>query len=494
MSENEFCCYLGFKTKLDPTKAQAEYFARACGTARLVFNWGLGQWKKQYEEYKNGLRSCPPNAADLKKQLTQQKKEGEKFFWMKKVTKCAPQYALTDLGIAFKHFFEDPENFEYPKFKKKGSRRDSFRLDNSQFKVENNRIRIPHIKWVRMHERLRFRGAKLLWATISREADGWYVGITLELHDLDHLSPAENQGRIGVDLGVKNFATLSNGLVFEGPKPLKKYSKKLARLQRKFARTEKSSRNRVKLRTCIARLHKKISDVRLNAIHQLTSFLTANYSVICIEDLNVKGMMKNHCLARAISDMGFYEFRRQMEYKVKQRGGRLVIASRWFPSSRMCRFCGLKNKDLKLKDRWWTCPHCGLFIPDRDLNAAINLRNYINRVDKTDSCSDSGSVAVNNQKRNAVTSESYPDVSPAGEDPSRLKATAERLGCQSTMQTCRKTLAGNDATDPGENSKAFYYGVGSDDWGSQRNSLPGSFGAEVVSMQTVNVQVCVEAQ
>ena len=494
MSENELCWYLGFRTKLDPTKEQAEYFARACGTARLVFNWGLGQWIKQYEEYKNGLRSSPPKIKDIKKQLTQLKKEGEKFFWMKKVTKCAPQYALTDLGIAFEHFFDNPDDFKYPNFKKKGSSKDSFRLDNYQFKVENNRIRVPHVGWVRMHERLRFRGAKLLWATISREADGWYVSITLELHDLDHLSPAKNQGRIGVDLGVKNFATLSNGLVFEGPKPLKKYSEKLAKLQRKFSRTEKNSRNRAKLRIKIARLHKKISDIRLDAIHKLTAFLTANYSEVCIEDLSVKGMMSNHHLARAISDMGFREFRRQMEYKMKLRGGRLVIASRWFPSSKMCRFCGLRNKDLKLKQRLWVCPHCGRIIVDRDVNAAINLCNYIDRVDKSDSCSDSGSVAVSNQKRNAVTSESYPDVSPAGEDPSRLKATAERQGCQSTKQTCRKTLAGNDAADPGENSKAFYYGVGSDDWGSQWNSLPGSFGAEVVSKQTVNVQVYSEAQ
>ena len=179
---------------------------------------------------------------------------------------------------------------------------------------------------------------------------------------------------------------------------------------------------------------------------------------------------------------------------MKQRGVRLIIASRWFPSSKMCRFCGLTNKALKLKHRLWVCPHCGRIIVDRDVNAAINLCNYIDRVDKSDSCSDSGRAAASSQKGNAVSSESYPDVCPAGEDPSRLKAAAERQGCQSTMQTCRKTLAGNDAADPGENSKAFYYGVGSDDWGSQRNSLPGSFGAEVVSKQTVNVQVCSEAQ
>ena len=126
MSESELCWYLGFRTKLDPTKEQAEYFSRASGTARLVFNWGLGHWIKQYEEYKNGLRSSPPNIKDIKKQLTQLKKEGEKFFWMKKVTKCAPQYALTDLGMAFEHLFDNPGDFKYPNFKRKGPSETAF--------------------------------------------------------------------------------------------------------------------------------------------------------------------------------------------------------------------------------------------------------------------------------------------------------------------------------------------------------------------------------
>ena len=147
-------------------------------------------------------------------------------------------------------------------------------------------------------------------------------------------------------------------------------------LQEIMSRAKRGSRNRQKLRVRIARLHRRIANIRSHAIHKLTAFLASNYSEVVIEDLNVKGMMANHHLARAIGDVGFYEFRRQLEYKMALRGGLLVVAPRFYPSSKRCRFCGETNKDLTLSDRSWICPHCGETIEDRDLNAALNLFHY----------------------------------------------------------------------------------------------------------------------
>ena len=231
---------------------------------------------------------------------------------------------------------------------------------------------------VKMHEPLRFANAHITRATVSRRADGWYVSLCCRIPDLSHLPPAQNHGTVGVDLGIDTMAVLSDGTRFYAPKPLKRLLYKLKRLQRKLSRAQKGSRNRSSLRVQVARLHRRIADIRLDAIHKVTSYISSNYSRVVIEDLNVRGMMKNHKLARAIADIGFYEFRRQLEYKMKMRGGELIIADRFFPSSKRCRFCGEDNHGLKLSDRSWTCPNkkCGKFIEDRDLNAAINLEHY----------------------------------------------------------------------------------------------------------------------
>ena len=172
------------------------------------------------------------------------------------------------------------------------------------------------------------------------------------------------------------MVTLSDGHVFEAPKPLGKYLQKLKRLQRKMSRTKAKGSNRAKLGKVIARLHRRIADIRNDALHKVTNFIASNYSTVVIEDLNVKGMLKNHKLARCIADVGFGEFRRQLSYKMQLRGGELIVADRWYPSSKMCRFCHCKNEDLTLSDRDWICPHCGSKIEDRDLNAALNLCEY----------------------------------------------------------------------------------------------------------------------
>ena len=367
---------VGFRTKLIVTAPQAQYFARACGTARFAYNWALEKWIEQYRQHKQAPALVPPpNEAALRRELNRIK--GTQFPWMYEVTKCAVQNAIRNLGTAFKNFFSNPKHFKYPKFKKKFVD-DSFTISNDQFKLDEelSRIHIPRLGWVRMCERLRFKGARLLSATISRRADDWYVSISCEIKDLSHLSPAKNHGRVGVDLGISKLATLSDGHVFEAPKPLKSKLGKLRKLQKRLSRASKGSQNRLKLRLRVARLHRSIADIRADALHKLTHFLSANYSTVVIEDLNVKGMMSNRHLSRAIADIGFHEFRRQLAYKMALRGGELIVADRFFPSSRLCRHCGKRNTALELSDRQWQCPHCGCRIEDRDLNAALNLYHY----------------------------------------------------------------------------------------------------------------------
>jgi len=243
-----------------------------------------------------------------------------------------------------------------------------------------------------MHEALRFSG-EVICATISRIADKWFVSLSVKLESAT--ASCENQAVVGVDLGIKSLATLSSGDVFEAPKPLKKSLKKLKRLQRGLCRRQKDSHNRYKLKQQIAKVHAKIVNIRQNSLHQLTNYLTKNFSNIAIEDLNVKGMLANKNLARAIADIGFYEFKRQLEYKSFLRGNYLLTVDKWFPSSKQCSNCGHKKTDLKLSERVYHCDSCGL-ERDRDLNAAINLKNVLNTGSSSEinACRQDGSVTT----------------------------------------------------------------------------------------------------
>lgn len=223
-----------------------------------------------------------------------------------------------------------------------------------------------------MRESLRFIG-KIMSATVSRVADRWFVSITVETESIP-VAQAENQGAVGVDLGVAALATLSTGEVVPGPKAHKALLGRLQRLSRSLSRKVKGSANRRRAKAKLGRLHSRISDIRKDALHKLTTAVTRRFHTIGIEDLNVRGMVKNRRLARAVSDMGFFEFRRQLEYKAAQRGAIVVVADRWYPSSKTCSACGHKLSELPLAVRQWSCPACGA-DHDRDVNAAINLRN-----------------------------------------------------------------------------------------------------------------------
>ncbi|MBK8455151.1 MAG: RNA-guided endonuclease TnpB family protein [Thiofilum sp.] len=362
---------ISHKIRLDPNNQQATYFAKAAGTARFAYNWALAEWQRQYAAWKDDNTQPKPNQMSLRRQLNAIKRE--QFPWMLEVTKNAPQMAIVQLGQAFNHFFAG--RAKYPQFKRKGKSRDSFTLTNDQFSLDTRHIRIPNLGLVRIRETLRFSG-KILSATISRTADHWFASLTVDT-DQNHLSPAENQGVVGVDLGVSALATLSTGEKVVGTKPHKALLSRLQRLSRSLSRKVKGSANRHKAKQKLAKLHARIARIRQDSLHQLTTDLTRRFHTLGIEDLNVSGMVKNRHLSRAISDRGFFEFRRQLEYKAAMRGGVVVVADRFFASSKTCSTpeCGYKVDKLPLSVREWTCPVCGA-IHDRDVNAAINLAHY----------------------------------------------------------------------------------------------------------------------
>jgi len=371
------------KIRLEPNNKQADYFARAAGTARFAYNWGLARWKEQYEAHKVDASVPLPSWCSLSNELNSIKHE--QFPWMTDVTSRAPQQALMNLGVAFNRFFKNKSR--YPKFKKKGTH-DSFSLPSGNFDVDGTRVRIPRLGYVRMSEEIRFKG-RILSATVSRRADQWFISFTIEVDDPPPTPKTRHS--VGVDLGVRTLATLSNGEKIEGPKAHTKFLKKQQRLNRHISRKQKGSKNSHKAKIKLARLHAKIADIRKDSLHKLTTELASNYEVICIEDLNVSGMVKNHNLARAVSDMGFFEFRRQLSYKCEKFGSQLVVIDRWYPSSKTCSECGEVAESMPLSVREWTCDGCGT-THDRDTNAAINIE----RVGlATLSCPTAGSAGSN---------------------------------------------------------------------------------------------------
>ena len=359
---------IAHRIALDPNNVQATYLARAAGVARFAYNWALSEWQRQYAAHEADPKLPTPSQFALRRQLNAIKRE--RFPWMLDVTKNAPQMAIIQLGDAFKNFFA--HRARYPRFRRKGVD-DRFTLTNDQFRVDGKRIHIPKLGWLRMREALRFSG-RIVSATVSRHADRWHVSITVDATEASP-PPAENQGGVvGIDLGVSALATLSTGEQWPGPKALRSLLDRLRRLSRSLSRKVKGSRNRAKAKRRLARLHARIANMRHEGLHKFTTSVTRRFHTIGIEDLNVRGMLGNRCLARAIADMGFYELRRQLSYKAAWRGGQVVVIDRWYPSSKTCSCCGHQLEDLALGTRRWICPACGV-DHDRDVNAAVNLKN-----------------------------------------------------------------------------------------------------------------------
>jgi len=355
-----------YKTELKPNNRQRTLFEQFAETRQFVFNIGLREWKRQYE------RGEKPSAYGLKKQFN-----AVKYDYFPHVTDTpytVTEGAFVDLGNAFKHFFRRVKNGDkkagYPKEKRHPG---GFHLRDTR--VERDRSRLTGTGWVVLKEKgyIPINPLKYgTYATISQRAGRWFISVPV----YEEIPDPENNSIlvIGVDFGIKTLAVCSDGTTFENPKPLRTVQHKLKCLQRELSRRRKGGANWCKTQRKIQRCHAHIANIRKHTLHQISHELVVNRrpAVIAIENLNVSGMAKNHCLAQAVLDCGFYELRRQLEYKAKHHGVEIVIVDRWFPSSKTCSSCGCIKDDLTLSNRTFVCADCG-FELDRDLNAARNL-------------------------------------------------------------------------------------------------------------------------
>jgi putative transposase len=366
----------GYKTELDLNNAQRTACARHAGAARYAYNWGLACKQAAYQA---GEKT--PTAIDLHRKLNVLKKT--ELLWMYDVSKCAPQEALRDLDNAYTHFFRRAREKRagknvkvgFPRFKSKKNGVGSFRL-TGVIHVFEKAIQLPRLGVLRLKERGYFpmNGVHILSATVSEKGGHWFVSLQVE-KDIPDPNRIEKPVA-GVDLGVSRMAQVSDGMVFEGPRALKSALTKLRRFQREVSRRQKGSVNRKKAVGRLARRHARVANIRKNALHQVTTYLTKTKSVIVVENLNVNGMLKNHHLAQAIADVGLFEFRRQLEYKGAWYGCEVKLADRFYPSTKRCSQCGQVKSAMGLDEREYHCASCGLAI-DRDLNAAINLEQLL---------------------------------------------------------------------------------------------------------------------
>jgi putative transposase len=384
---------LSHRIRLDATPAQCDYFARAAGTARRVWNWALAEWQRQVAA---GLR---PDAMALKKQFNMIKYthtdwlDNEGRPWLRAIHRDAHAQPFANLAKELTRYFAARKTGQpayLPRFKKKGCCRDSFYVANDKFRVDGQSVVLPKVGRVALGEAQRFPG-KIMGATLSRQADHWFLAIQVEVPDDIAKRPRTSDCVVGVDLGVSAAATLSTGEKIAAPRPLRAALRRLRIRSRRQSRKVQSAKaaagivgaipketrllrsaNQVKGARRLARLHARIARVRTDFTHKLTTRLCRENQAVAIEDLYVKGMLANARLARSIADVGFYEIRRQLQYKALRYGTVIVLADRWYPSSKLCAVCGQKNATLTLAERAWTCS-CGV-RHDRDMTAAINLQ------------------------------------------------------------------------------------------------------------------------
>jgi putative transposase len=360
----------GYKTELAPDDEQLATLYKHAGAARFAYNWGL-EWKNNVRAY--NMLPHPklkiPTAVDLHKELNRLKKT--KLSWLYEVSKCAPQEALRDLDVAFSNFFGHHAGFPNFKSKKKGA--GSFTLTGA-ISVRPGEVRLPRIGWVRLKERGYISSkAHTNCITVSERAGRWYVAVNVVEERKEPITPLGPVA--GVNRGLNSLALVSDGTVLENPRVLRRYGRKLKHLQRNLSRKQKGSSNRRKTNGALARLNMRVVNTRLDAIQKFTTMLAKTKPVIVVEDLDVKKMMRNHHLARAIADAAWGEMLRQLRYKTRWYGSTLITADRWYPSTKRCSRCGHVKDAMSLEERVFNCEGCGLVV-DRDLNAARNLAEW----------------------------------------------------------------------------------------------------------------------
>lgn len=373
-----------YRFALDVTPAQERALRSHAGAARFAWNWGLVKCRERYAAEGRWY-----SAAELHRLWNAEKKADPALSWWGENSKCAYQEAFRDLDRALKDFIKSKKGqrkgkrLGFPRFKKRGRCRDSFRFSTGTVRCGRRSVTLPRLGEIRTCEsarklarRLDNATARILSATVSRTAQRWFVSFTVEVERDIPQRHARPGSAIGVDLGVKTLLTGydSRGQVVsvEGLRPLKAALRKLKRASRACSRRQKGSANRRKAAARLGRIHARAANVRADSLHKATTDLAARYETIVMEDLNVTAMIANRKLARALSDQGFGQARRMTAYKTKRNGGRLLIADRWYPSSKTCSACGWPKPSLTLAERTFTCEACGL-VTGRDVNAARNL-------------------------------------------------------------------------------------------------------------------------
>ena len=363
------------KIRLYPNKTQTEQFNKLLGCYRVVYNQCLARKIKSYEETKTS-----ENLSSLGKFFYHELLKDDNFIWLREHNTKVLKQAIIDMLSAYKNFFE--RHTGYPKFKSKHDNKQSCRFELGAISKRNDyttyHLSLANIRNVRFRcnnkyaQYLQKHHDNIRQATLTKLPCGEYYLSILVDGSLTHKGLQDTDKAVGIDLGVKDFVITSDGEVFSNLHFKKSQSDKIKRLQRQLSRKEKGSNNRNKARLKLAKAYKKINDRKQYYLHQVSNTLIDENQVICMEDLNVKGMLRNHKLAESIQEMNFGEFRRMLEYKARWYNRKIVFVDRFYPSSKTCHNCGYINKELKLSDRRWICPQCGGVI-ERDHNAALNI-------------------------------------------------------------------------------------------------------------------------
>ena len=388
MSTNNPLISIAHKIELMPNNKAQTHFRKAFGCARLAYNWGKDRWEYYY---KQGIEK---SYLDLKKEFNAIKKT--QFPFVYEVSKYATQQPFINLNRAFQKFFSDLEQgkVSYPKFKKKKPNSGSYYIGGDLVAIQNGKyLKVPNLGLVKMREKLRFEG-KITSVTISQRGDKFFASFNMQISREEyiktHPKAQKNQLGLGIDLGLKSFLSLSNGLEVKAPKPLDRLERLLIRRSRQLSKKQhaktkqealqgvKRSKNYQKASIKLNKLHRRIANIRGDFLHKTTSCLVKNVQYFSIEDLNVQGMMRNHRLAKSLADVSFYEFKRQLTYKAEYNGREIHQVDRFYPSSKLCSNCGALKTDLTLKDRVYCCDKCGTHL-DRDYNASLNLLSQLKK-------------------------------------------------------------------------------------------------------------------